>query len=185
LTIANLVTSIRILLLAPLFALIASRPEGSWAALVLLVTAGLTDIADGQLARRLNQVSGLGAMLDLIADRLLILAVVLALAASGAIKGWALAAGFVLAARGSVVASFGEAVPGLGIRVTSIEKVKIALQFLGFGLLIAPAVFQAGGMGQHALGGLALVASAALTGVTVAGYTRLTLARLHAQVGRP
>jgi cardiolipin synthase len=177
-TAATLVTSARILFLAPLFVLAAGRPDGSWAALGVLLAAGLTDVIDGRLARALNQVTRLGAMLDLMADRLLTLTVVVGLAASGALKGGFLVAGLILAARAVVVAGYGEAVAGLGFRVTLIEKVKIGLQFLGFGLLLAPSVFAAAGLSQHALGGWALVASALLTCFTVAGYTRATLAGL-------
>lgn len=177
-TAATLLTSVRILLLAPLFSLVASRPEGSWASLGVLLAAGLTDVIDGRLARALNQVTRLGAMLDLMADRLLTLTVVVALAASGALRGGFLVAGLILAARAVVVAGFGETAPGLDFKVTSIEKVKITLQFLGFGLLLAPSCFQIGGLGQHVLGGWTLVASAVLTCFTVAGYTGAALARL-------
>jgi phosphatidylglycerophosphate synthase len=177
--ISNLVTTLRILLLAPLAYFLADpQPELSWAALIVFLLAGFTDVVDGRLARALNEVSRFGAMLDLIADRLLTLVVVLSLIADGALRGAALAAGLVLVARDVVVASFGEAAAGLNLRVTIAERVKITLQFLGFGLLIAPSLSVLGP--QRVLGQASLELSAALCVVTVAAYARSTVLRLRA-----
>jgi len=99
-------------------------------------------------------------MLDLIADRLLTLSVLTGLIASGELQGLALASGLVLVARDLIVASFGEAAPGLNIKVSALERVKIGFQFLAFGLLIAPPLWSASGpQAQHALGADALMAS--------------------------
>lgn len=77
LTLPNLVSFVR-LLGVPLFLylmLVADRPL---AALVVLVIGGSTDWLDGWLARRLGQVSRIGELLDPVADRLYILATLLA-----------------------------------------------------------------------------------------------------------
>ncbi|HUP47173.1 MAG TPA: CDP-alcohol phosphatidyltransferase family protein [Thermoanaerobaculia bacterium] len=68
-TIPNLLTLLR-LFLVPCF-LWASVERMYGVALILFVTAALTDVADGMLARRLNQRSRLGALLDPAADKLL------------------------------------------------------------------------------------------------------------------
>jgi CDP-diacylglycerol--glycerol-3-phosphate 3-phosphatidyltransferase len=170
---ANIVTGLRILLLIPLYLLLAGgAPELRWWALGLFLAAGLTDVLDGWLARRLNQASAFGALLDLVADRLLTLSVVAGLIAGGGLGPWAAGAGIMLIARDIVVSALTEALPGkLVIRVSPIERIKITLQIVGFALLIAPPVWRIGGLlGQHQAGGLCLVAGAVLAGVTLVDY---------------
>jgi cardiolipin synthase len=173
--ISNSVTSLRILLAAPLYLLLGGcgGPAGWWP-LVVFLLAGFTDITDGFLARRLNEVSAAGAMLDLIADRLLTLTVVAGLVVGGALSGWGALAGVVLIARDVIVSSLNEALPGkLAIRVSPIERVKITLQFLGFGLLMAPPFWSPGpDISLRQLGAWALMLSAALALVTLADYAR-------------
>jgi cardiolipin synthase (CMP-forming) len=60
---------------------------GDWWALGLLAVASLSDWLDGKLARALNQQSQLGEVLDPAADRLYIVATIIALAIR-AIIGW-------------------------------------------------------------------------------------------------
>jgi cardiolipin synthase len=87
LTIPNALSFLR-LLGVPLFLWLVLGPkEDGWALLVLAV-AGFTDWADGQIARRMNQTSRLGQMLDPVADRLYIFATVLGLALRGIIPWW-------------------------------------------------------------------------------------------------
>jgi CDP-diacylglycerol--glycerol-3-phosphate 3-phosphatidyltransferase len=54
-------------------------PAASWLAAVLFLVAGLTDLADGWLARRMKKVSLLGQYLDPAADKLLIASMLIAL----------------------------------------------------------------------------------------------------------
>jgi cardiolipin synthase len=58
------------------------------AAIVILAVAGLTDFLDGYLARKLDQTTKLGKMLDPVADRLYIFATLLALSATGYVPWW-------------------------------------------------------------------------------------------------
>ena len=74
-TIPNLLSVVR-LLLVPVFLWLVLGPEQDELALLVLMVAGITDYLDGKLARRLNQTSTVGAILDPVADRLFILAVV-------------------------------------------------------------------------------------------------------------
>ena len=62
---------------------------------VLYLVAGLTDIADGWIARRTSQVTRLGTLLDPIVDIVFNLAVILGLAAAGLLPAWVLVAGAV------------------------------------------------------------------------------------------
>jgi cardiolipin synthase len=72
----------------PLFLWLVLVPEADgWAAAVLFVS-GISDFADGYLARRLNQTSKVGEILDPVADRLYILSTVIGLAARGIIPWW-------------------------------------------------------------------------------------------------
>jgi cardiolipin synthase len=88
LTLPNLLSAIR-LAGVPLFLWLVLGPEEDGWALVLLMVSGITDFLDGWLARRLNQASVLGQILDPVADRLYILAVVIGLALRDVIPWWA------------------------------------------------------------------------------------------------
>jgi cardiolipin synthase len=86
-TLPNAVSMLR-LLGVPLFLWLVLGPEADVLALVLLMVSGFTDWLDGYLARRLNQTSKLGQILDPVADRLYILAVVVGLAMRDIIPWW-------------------------------------------------------------------------------------------------
>jgi len=58
------------------------------AAILILALAGLTDFLDGFIARKLNQTTKLGKLLDPVADRLYIFATLLALSATGYVPWW-------------------------------------------------------------------------------------------------
>ncbi len=77
-TLPNLVSAAR-LLGVPLFLYLVLVTHADLAALIVLIIGGSSDWVDGQLARRLGQVSRLGQLLDPTADRLYIVATVLAL----------------------------------------------------------------------------------------------------------
>lgn len=71
-TIPNFLSFFRILLI-PVFVvtyIIDDRVGISWWPVCILVISGLTDLLDGFIARRYNQISNLGKMLDPVADKL-------------------------------------------------------------------------------------------------------------------
>jgi len=72
----------------PLFLWLVLGPEWDGWALLLLAISGITDWLDGKLARTLNQSSKLGQILDPVADRCYILAVVAGLAIRDIIPWW-------------------------------------------------------------------------------------------------
>ncbi|MGK5441235.1 CDP-alcohol phosphatidyltransferase family protein [Micromonospora sp. URMC 105] len=80
LTLPNLISFVR-LLGVPLFLYLFLVLEADVAAIVVLAIGGTTDWVDGWIARRLGQVSRLGELLDPFADRLYILATLLAFTA--------------------------------------------------------------------------------------------------------
>jgi CDP-diacylglycerol--glycerol-3-phosphate 3-phosphatidyltransferase/cardiolipin synthase len=69
--------------LAIAFPFVASRP---YAALALLVTAGLTDVLDGFWARRFDQATPTGAVIDPITDKLFVASVVVTLLVQGRLR---------------------------------------------------------------------------------------------------
>lgn len=73
LTIPNVITLVRILLI-PLFVYLGWSRDRLIASAFLLAFIGATDWIDGFLARRLNQVSAVGKVIDPSADRLLLIA---------------------------------------------------------------------------------------------------------------
>ena len=87
LTIPNVISIIR-LAGVPLFLWLILVPEADGLALAVLALSGLSDYADGYLARRLNQTSQLGAILDPVADRLYILSTVIGLGIRDIIPWW-------------------------------------------------------------------------------------------------
>jgi cardiolipin synthase len=87
LTIPNVISIIR-LAGVPLFLWLMLVPEADGLALAVLALSGLSDYADGYLARRLNQTSQLGAILDPVADRLYILSTVIGLGIRDIIPWW-------------------------------------------------------------------------------------------------
>jgi cardiolipin synthase len=86
-TLPNLLSVLR-LAGVPVFLWLVLGPEADGWALGLLALSGVTDYLDGYLARRLHQTSKLGQILDPVADRLYILAVVIALAMRDIIPWW-------------------------------------------------------------------------------------------------
>jgi cardiolipin synthase len=89
-TIPNLISVLR-LLGVPLFLWLLLGPHADAWALIVLMLSGVSDWADGVLARKLNQMSSLGALLDPAADRLYILATLVGLVCRG-ILPWPIAA---------------------------------------------------------------------------------------------
>lgn len=87
LTIPNALSVLR-LLGVPLFLYLLLGPHADGWALVVLVAAGLSDWLDGKIARWLDQASRLGALLDPAADRLYILATLVAFVVRGIVPWW-------------------------------------------------------------------------------------------------
>lgn len=166
----NLITGLRLVLLIPLYlCLVDGQDEARWTGLMLFLFAGLTDVIDGRLARSLGQTSRLGHALDRMADGLLTMVAVMGLMVSGVLQGWAAAAGVIVIGRGFVVNGLEHAYPAqLNIVVSRTEKVKIALQFLGLAILMAP--WLPGGLDTRTVGGWVFEACAVVTLITLADY---------------
>ncbi|BBH23882.1 CDP-diacylglycerol--glycerol-3-phosphate 3-phosphatidyltransferase [Paenibacillus baekrokdamisoli] len=98
----TLLTMMRFALI-PVYIVIFSLGHMKWAFLVVVV-AGLTDILDGYLARRNGQVTSLGAMLDPLADKMMMIAVILSLLITGHIP-WSAGAAIFIRDVGMIIGS--------------------------------------------------------------------------------
>lgn len=191
-TIPNLLSLFR-LALAPVFlGLLTERLFG--AALLVLIVASVTDALDGAIARRLNQVSQLGILLDPFADRLYIFAAIVGLAVSGLLPWWALA---LIAARDLLIAGIvvwlwvagvfgrrGEAgrFRRGAIPVTRIGKSATFLLLLGLPLLMLNAVVP--GLGELPLGFGAVATATGTLLYWVAGFGYLRQAQRRVALAR-
>jgi cardiolipin synthase len=110
-----------------------------WAAVVIFIAAGVTDILDGYLARAWQQQSMLGRMLDPIADKLLVSSCLLMLAVDGTIAGWSLWAAIIILCREILVSGLREFLAELrvSVPVTQLAKWKTSAQMVAVGFLLA------------------------------------------------
>jgi cardiolipin synthase len=110
-----------------------------WVALVIFIAAAVTDFFDGYLARAWQQQSRLGRMLDPIADKLLVSACLLMLAADGTIRGWSLWAAIIILCREILVSGLREFLAELrvSVPVTQLAKWKTTAQLVAIGFLLA------------------------------------------------
>jgi cardiolipin synthase len=150
LTVPNIISLVR-LALVPVFAVLIVVGEDGWALLVLAVS-GVSDWLDGVLARRLNQVTRLGQMLDPFADRLFIFVTLIGLAWREVVPLWLVIA---IVARDVLLAV---TVPILARRgygtlnVTLVGKVATFALLYAFPLLLLAEVPGWVGAGAHVVG---------------------------------
>ncbi|MEB3199623.1 MAG: CDP-alcohol phosphatidyltransferase family protein [Synechococcaceae cyanobacterium] len=129
---ADLLTLARAALGLPLIlALTAGQPSLAW---ILLLLGGLSDWADGALARRAGGGSVWGARLDPLTDKILISAPLLWLGARGALPLWAI---WLLLARELLISGW-RAGQGSGGPASWSGKAKTILQFVSLLLLLWP-----------------------------------------------
>ena len=110
-----------------------------WVALVIFISAGVTDVLDGYFARKWAEQSAFGRMLDPIADKLLVASCLLMLAADSTIRGWSLWAAIGSLCREILVSGLREYLAELrvSVPVTQLAKWKTTLQLVAIGFLIA------------------------------------------------
>jgi cardiolipin synthase (CMP-forming) len=138
LSLPNVVTSIR-LILVPLFVWLLVQPHHRYwfPDAVLLASLGATDWVDGQLARRLDQVTNLGKILDPTADRVLLATAVIGILAYGAIP---LPIAIIAIAREGLVA-----IAAVGLALAGVRRIDVQLvgKAGAFGLMCAFPLFLA------------------------------------------
>lgn len=139
LTVPNLLSFLR-LALVPVFLVLLVGGLDFWA-LVTLAVSGITDFLDGFLARKLDQVSRLGQLLDPAADRLYILAALLGLAWRELIPWWLV---IVIIARDVMLVVIGMLLARLShgaFPVNWVGKWATACLFVGLPLLMVSAAW--------------------------------------------
>ena len=95
----NVLTMIRMLLI-PVFWVFMIRGQ-LYTALIVFIAASLTDLADGYIARKYNLITNFGKLMDPLADKLMVISVMLSLAQRGIVP-WAVLA-ILLAKEGLMV----------------------------------------------------------------------------------
>jgi cardiolipin synthase len=110
-----------------------------WVALGVFIAAGISDFLDGYLARAWSQQSRIGQMLDPIADKLLVSAVLMMLAADHTIASYSLTAAIIILCREILVSGLREFLAELKVSlpVSNVAKWKTTLQLIALGFLIA------------------------------------------------
>lgn len=139
LNIPNILTLIRIWAI-PLIVLtfFSDTPFWAWTGVVLFAIAGITDYFDGYLARHLNQLSRFGRVLDPIADKLLVGAVLLMLAYSGRLGNLGIIPAVIILCREILVSGLREFLAEIkvGCPVTRLAKWKTACQMTALPVLM-------------------------------------------------
>lgn len=145
LTLPNLLTLSRIVAVPLLVGLLwwPDWPLGYGLGFAMYCLMGITDYFDGYLARAQGTVSKLGVFLDPIADKIMVAAVILVLAAQGILKGpyvgdLHVIAGLVILLREIAVSGLREFLGGLQVSmpVSRLAKWKTTFQFVSLGALI-------------------------------------------------
>ncbi len=137
--IPNLLTMLRIWVIPAIVAtFFFNSTVWAWVGAILFILAGITDYMDGYLARHLNQLSRFGRVLDPIADKLLVGAVLLMLAYSGRLGCWGILPAVVILCREILVSGLREflAEIKIGCPVTRLAKWKTACQMTALPMLI-------------------------------------------------
>ncbi|MHC5306835.1 CDP-diacylglycerol--glycerol-3-phosphate 3-phosphatidyltransferase [Bartonella sp. LJL80] len=116
-----------------------STDPARWTAVAIFVVASVTDFFDGYLARIWKQTSNIGRMLDPIADKLLVSACLLLLAADSTIAGWTLWAAIIILCREILVSGLREYLAELkvSVPVSRLAKWKTTVQMVAIVFLLA------------------------------------------------
>ncbi len=142
----NYITLARIMIVPLLVVVLLTPLAESWfgisgyaLAIVIFIAASLSDILDGQLARRRNQVSTLGKFLDPIADKLLVAAALIVLVEKHLAPSWTvvviLGREFIVTGLRSIAVS-----EGIVIQAQTLGKIKMWVQCVAIvALLVAAA----------------------------------------------
>jgi CDP-diacylglycerol--glycerol-3-phosphate 3-phosphatidyltransferase len=163
LTPANAITGVRLVATLPILVLIVHLGV-SWGATLAWAAVASTDFLDGWVARRQGATTS-GAFLDPLADKVLVLGSLAALAATG-LASWIPV--LLIAGREVVISAYRSVAARKGISVPArrLAKCKTATQDLAVGLILLPLA----GIDHHDLGEMLLWVSVGLALVSGAQY---------------
>ncbi|MFU8864005.1 MAG: CDP-diacylglycerol--glycerol-3-phosphate 3-phosphatidyltransferase [Rhodobacterales bacterium] len=145
-TLPNILTAGR-LLAAPgvaIMFLYFTRPYADWFALVLFVTAAITDWFDGYLARSWKQETRMGAMLDPIADKAMVVIALMVIVGYSSMSPWLVLPATVILFREVFVSGLREFLGDMSgtLKVTKLAKWKTTAQMVAIAILFAQGVFE-------------------------------------------
>lgn len=145
-TIPNMLTVLR-LLAAPGVAvmfLYFTRPYADWFALCLFVLAALTDWVDGYLARAWKQETKLGAMLDPIADKAMVVIALMVIIGFSSWSAWLVLPATMILFREVFVSGLREFLGETAgtLKVTKLAKWKTTAQMVAIAVLFSQGVFE-------------------------------------------
>jgi len=139
-TLPNLLTLSRIVIIPIFMATFYMDGDiSNWLALALFSVAGVTDFFDGYFARKNEQMTKLGQILDPVADKLLVVAALFMLVAFGRIDQISLVAAVIILCREVLVSGLREflAEVRVSLPVTQLAKWKTFVQIIAIGFLLA------------------------------------------------
>ena len=184
----NAVTGLRIVMVPVLVgAFFIEGAGGLWLGFAVFAAAALSDFLDGWLARRLDQHSLLGRILDPIADKLLVAAALVMLATDGRAPVIAVVA---ILGREFLIAGLREALSGsVALPVQPLAKWKTAAQMGAIALLLfapaaAPLLPQAAGASLATAGEGLIWLAVVLTWASAIGYLRDAVRGIRASGAR-
>ncbi len=121
-----------------------TRPYADWFALVLFVTAAITDWFDGYLARAWKQETKLGTMLDPIADKAMVVIALMVIVAFSSWSPWLVLPATVILFREVFVSGLREYLGDTAgtLKVTKLAKWKTTLQMIAIAVLFSQGVFE-------------------------------------------
>ncbi|MFY0679641.1 MAG: CDP-diacylglycerol--glycerol-3-phosphate 3-phosphatidyltransferase [Thalassovita sp.] len=144
--IPNILTVAR-LLAAPgvaLMFLYFTRPYADWFALMIFVLAAITDWFDGYLARLWGQESKMGAMLDPIADKAMVVVALMVIVGYSSMSPWLVLPATVVLFREVFVSGLREYLGDTAgtLKVTKLAKWKTTFQMVAIAVLFSQGVFE-------------------------------------------
>ena len=142
----NILTVLR-LLAAPGVAvmfLYFTRPYADWFALILFLLAAITDWFDGYLARAWKQETKLGAMLDPIADKAMVVIALMVIIGFSSWSPWLVLPATVILFREVFVSGLREYLGDVAgtLKVTRLAKWKTTMQMIAIAVLFSQGVFE-------------------------------------------
>lgn len=176
LSLPNLITYLRVLAIPAVMGFMSfDSPRNAFIAAMIFAVASASDALDGYLARRFNLSSLIGKFLDPLADKLLVMAVLLMLLDLGRVSVWIVA---VLLARETVITGLRAMAAGEGLIIAARElgKAKTALQMVGLWALLLHHPYPIGFFDEpvdfHRLGAVLLYLSVVLSVLSALDYFR-------------
>lgn len=145
-TVPNILTLLR-LLAAPgvaIMFLYFSRPYADWLALVLFLSAAITDWFDGYLARLWKQETKMGAMLDPIADKAMVVIALMVIVGYSSMSPWLVLPATFILFREVFVSGLREYLGDTAgtLKVTKLAKWKTTAQMVAIAVLFSQGIFE-------------------------------------------